>query len=76
MYLLHPYEFDKLLELKGSKRKYCSDNKSDLHTAKEIKNSGIYVETDENADTIVNRTYEVISVFGHSPEEMEIELKQ
>jgi len=72
VYQLHSNEFQKCLILQGNKRKYYSTNRKDLVVPKQISNSKYFIETHYNANSIVRRCRELMSLFGHSDKHLDI----
>ena len=73
VYRYHKEDFSKVLSLKGRKRPHFSKNPNELREPKEIKGSGIYVETNLSANSIVRFSYDIISLFGYSERDLVIE---
>ncbi len=71
----HKNEFEKVLELKGKKRPYFSENKKDLRIPYRIKNTKVYVETNLSANAIVAIIKKVISLFGYTESELTIKFE-
>jgi hypothetical protein len=59
--------------LTGHKRPYFSKNPNELREPREIKDSGIYVETNLSANNIVKFSFEIISLFSYSEKDLVIE---
>lgn len=68
----HGREFDKLLIIKGRKRPYFTRNSDELRIPQGINETGIFVETNLSATSIVNICLEMISVFGYSEDSLVI----
>jgi len=64
---------DKVFSLKGTKRVYYTKDPSEQKEPREIGNSGIYVETNFDANSIVKRTLELMNAFGIDKKELKIE---
>lgn len=75
VYSLHTKDFNKVFSLVGRKRYYFSKNRNELRDPEEINNSGIYVETNFSAKSIVKLAYDIISLFGYSEKDLEIETR-
>lgn len=72
MHRRHPSEFDKCLGLRGSKMKYFSLNSNELSQPFNISNSKIFVETKLNSNSIVRRSRDLMSLFGHNDDDLKI----
>ena len=59
--------------LRGRKLRYFSKSQSELHQPKEIGNSGIYLETNWNADAIEKRSRDLIKHFGYDDTDLRID---
>jgi len=64
---------DKIFTLKGTKRNYYTKNPSEQREPREIGTSGIYVETNFNANKLVKMTLELMDVFMIDRKELKIE---
>ena len=73
LYKLHPSEFQKVLELRGTKRPYFSHNQQEMRKARPISNSGYFAETDLTPGMIVHRCHALLDKFGYSPDALQIE---
>jgi len=73
IYSSHRKDFNKVFSLAGHKRPYFSKNPNELREPREIKDSGIYVETNLSANSIVKFSFEVVSLFGYSEKDLVIE---
>lgn len=73
IYSLHKNEFEKVLELRGTKRPYFSRNKNELRCSGKISNSNIFVEIHGGANNIVKRCYDLLALFGYSQGDLRIE---
>ena len=74
IYLRHPAEFDKVLELRGRTRDYYSTNPEDLHTARPVGDSGYYLETNLNSELIEKLCHRLLRLFGYQNQDLEIEI--
>lgn len=68
----HKDEFQKCLSLQGNKRQYFSKNSKDLKAPKRIKDSMYFVETNENANSIVRRCRDLMSLFRYKERDLDI----
>ena len=73
LYQLHSPEFQKVLELRGNKRPYFSLNKQEMRKGRLISNSGYFAETDLTPGQIVHRCHALLTTFGYSPDDLQIE---
>ena len=73
LYQLHSPEFQKVLELRGNKRPYFSLNKQEMRKGRLISNSGYFAETDLTPGQIVHRCHALLTLFGYSPDDLQIE---
>uniref|UniRef100_A0A832DJ27 Replication modulator SeqA C-terminal DNA-binding domain-containing protein n=1 Tax=Ignavibacterium album TaxID=591197 RepID=A0A832DJ27_9BACT len=73
---LHPNEINRVLNLRGRTRLYFAQSKSQLsslearNAPRRIKNTNIYIETNYPANVHVERSYQVIELFGHERSEL------
>lgn len=68
----HPSEFDRALQLRGSKMTYISTNSNEMSQPVQILDSKYFVETKLNSNSIVQRSRDLMSLFGYSENELEI----
>jgi predicted type IV restriction endonuclease len=68
-------DFDRVLELVGRKRPYFSKDPDLLRGSRRVEDTDIYVETNLSANSIVQLSHTVISLFGYSAEDLEIKTK-
>ena len=73
LYQLHPSEFQKVLELRGTKNPYFSRNRQDMRNARLIGDSGYFAEADLTPNEIVRRCHALLTLFGYSPDDLQIE---
>jgi len=76
LYRSHKKEFTKVFALVGRKRPYFSKNPNELRSPEEIGDSGIYVETNLSANSIVRLAYDIISLFNYTERDLVIETNQ
>jgi len=62
--------FQKVLQLEGKKRPYFSKDPNALRTPEKIKNTDIYIETNLSANSIVQLSKIVISLFGYEDKDL------
>jgi len=69
LYNNHQGNFEqKVGSIKGRKRVYFSKNKDELRVPMQIKNSGIYVESNLSANSIVKLSENLVGLFGYDSE--------
>jgi len=66
LYHQHKKDFEKVLEMKGSKKNYFSKKPKGMTSPKPVKGSGIYAETHHSADAISKICKDLILKFGYS----------
>ncbi|MCX7832585.1 MAG: type I restriction enzyme HsdR N-terminal domain-containing protein [Ignavibacteria bacterium] len=72
LYQNHPKDFQKVLNLKGRQRPYFSKSSSKIRKPSIIRGSGIYVETNLSANSIMKLVMELIKLFGYKEKDLEI----
>lgn len=72
VYQKHSDEFDRVLEIKGRKRPYFSQNSDELRDPAAIGKSGIFTETNLSANDKVKRAYQVLSMFNYRQKDLSI----
>jgi len=70
-----PSEFPKILGLEGTKSPWFSRNPGDLRDPVRIRGTDIFAETNQNANSIVLRSFHVLNFFGIDPK-IDIELEK
>lgn len=73
VYQLHSFEFQKVLELQGTKRPYFSRDSQGMKNPKRIGNSGYFVDTNLTPNMIVQRCHALLDKFGYSQSDLHIE---
>ena len=73
MYSLHRSNFERVLQLRGSKRPYFTRNPNELRIPQQIEDSDIFMETNLSSKSIVKISLNVISLFGYSERDLIIE---
>jgi hypothetical protein len=68
----HESEFDKVLDLRGTKRRYFSRHPGELRDPVRIGGSSIFAETHFSARTIVCQSTKLIEKFGYDADDLEI----
>lgn len=69
----HATEFDKVRELRGSKRAYFSRDKRELHAPKRVGNTGYYCGTQLSAEQIVRLCHRLLGLFSYSQQDLTIQ---
>ena len=72
LYKLHPYDFEKILDLKGKK---FSKNPNYFFYPKQIEGTDIYAETNLSTNGIIKRCNDLLKLFGYSEKDFRIETK-
>jgi len=67
--------FNKVLQLRGRKRPYYTENKDELRVPQKIEGSEIFMETNLSSNQIVNVCKKIIALFGYSEEEFTVETR-
>lgn len=76
IYPHHANDFDKVLQLMSKKKRpYFSRNPQELKAPSQIGNSQFYVDTNFNANQIVNLAKRVIALFGYAEDSLTIETR-
>ena len=73
IFLLHPNDVHKVVELRGPKRPYFSQNRQQLDVPKPIGDSTYYVATKFDANNMVRRCHDLLAKFGYTPDDLQIE---
>ena len=71
---IHGNDFDKTLNLVGRERPYFTRNADELRIPQRINKTDIYVETNLSANSIVRLCQNLVSLFGYSSTDINIEL--
>ena len=72
----HRDRFEEVLELKGRKKLYFSRDSRDLQARGKINGTDIYVETNFNANQIVQVAEKLVTLFGYSQDDLSFELSE
>lgn len=67
---IHREHFEKVLNLKGRKRPYFTNNPNELRIPQKITATNIYVEVNLGANSIVRLSQKVIALFGYSKDDL------
>jgi len=73
IYNLHRSNFDRVLQLRGTKRPYFTKNPDELRIPQQIEDSNIFMETNLSSNSIVKISLNVILLFGYSEKDFIIE---
>lgn len=76
LYERHSQDFSKVFDIKGRKRQYFVKNPTELSESRPISDSGIYVLSPSSSNSIIKRCEEVLTLFGYSIKELELEFHQ
>jgi negative regulator of replication initiation len=72
MYHRHSSDFDKCLNLRGSKMRYFSTRANELSHPVQIANSQYFVETKLNSNSIVKRSRDLMALFGYKENDLKV----
>jgi predicted type IV restriction endonuclease len=72
IYHRHSQDFHKCLSLRGSKMSYFSTDPGELRSPKQIASSSYYIEAHLNSNSIVQRSWDLLGLFGHSYNELQV----
>ena len=72
LYGRHATDYDRTLELRGTKRAYFSRQKQELREPIAVGNSGYFVETHFSANDMVLQCHRLMSLFGYAGQDLEI----
>lgn len=75
MYRRHGAEFSRCLSLRGSKMAYFSQQPNELSQPMQIAGSSFFVETKLNANSIVKRSRELMGLFGHIENDLQVSVE-
>lgn len=70
---IHRNDFERVLSLQGRKRPYFTKNANELRIPEKIEGTDIFVEINLSANSIVKMCLDVLSLFGYSEEDFNIE---
>lgn len=73
VYSLHRSDFDRVLQLRGTLRPYFTKNPDELRIPQKIEDSDIFMETNLSSSSIVKISLNVISLFGYSESDFNVE---
>lgn len=69
----HKSQFNSVLQLRGTKMLYFSENPRDLVSPRKIEGTEIYLDTKLSATRIIVVTKRLMALFGHSEDELILE---
>jgi hypothetical protein len=75
VYRRHPHDFEKCLTLRGSKVRYFSKIPNELSSPKRVADSNYYCEAKLNANSIVRRSRDLLTLFGYNEKDLEVKAK-
>ena len=70
---IHRNDFERVLGLQGRKRPYFTKNANELRIPEKIEGTDIFVEINLSANSIVKMCLDILSLFGYSEEDFNIE---
>ena len=70
---MHRNNFERVLNLQGRKKPYFSKNANELRIPEKINGTDIFAEVNLSANSIVKMCLDVLSLFGYSKEDFNIE---
>ena len=73
LYEKYRSEFDVVLDMRGSKRQYFSNNPSGMNIPMQIENSNFYVETNWSAKGTVTFCKRIIERFGYDESDLQVD---
>lgn len=71
----HPNDFNRILDITGSKRGYFSNSPANMCVPKKIPGSNIYVETNWSSSGTLRFCGKVLAEFGYSEDDLRVELR-
>jgi hypothetical protein len=72
LFRLHESDFDKIYEIRGTKKKYFSEDKNDFVQPALIKNANIYCETKFSAKDHVKMCKKILVLFGYDESQIQV----
>ncbi len=73
LYQRHPNEYDRVEDLRGSKRVYFSLSYEDLDEPREVRGSDYFIETKWGWKATVDQSHKLIGLFGYDDKDLEID---
>ena len=71
----HPAEFNKVLEIGGTKKNYFGTIPANMFVPKRIRGSNIYVETNWSSSGTLRFCNKVLSEFGYNENDLKVDLR-
>lgn len=75
LHKVHSSDFERILTLRGRKRMYFARDYKGMTAPQEIPGLGIYAETNLSANNIMSLCHDVLSLFGHPHEDLQVEFE-
>ena len=75
LYKKHEKDFERVFVLKGRRREHFSRDYKNMIYPKEIADSGIYIETNLSANSVMQRCYQLLELFGYHKNVLDIEFR-
>ena len=75
MHTMYPSDFERVLELRGTKRPWFSHDPNDVRRPALVPGTDIYADTNLAAKDIVRQSKRIVSLFGHSPDDLVAEVQ-
>lgn len=72
LFRLHESDFDKIYEIRGTKKIYFSEDKNDFVQPALIKNANIYCETKFSAKDHVKMCKKILVLFGYDESQIQV----
>lgn len=72
---LHRDDFDRVFTLRGNKRAYFSGDSDGMKAPALIPGTKVYVETNQNANSMMERCQDLLALFGHSSNDFSVEVQ-
>ncbi len=73
MHTMYPSDFERVLELRGTKRPWFSYDPNDVRRPALVPGTDIYVDTNLSAKDILRQSKRIVSLFGHSEDDLVME---
>ncbi len=73
MHTMYPSDFERVLELRGTKRPWFSRSPDDVRRPALVPGTDIYADTNLSAKDIVRQSKRIVSLFGHSEDDLVME---
>jgi len=75
LYRKHGMDFEQIFVLKGRKREHFSRDYKNMIYPKEIADSGIYIETNLSANSVMQRCNQLLDLFGYPKNMFQVKLR-